>query len=114
MDGSAGSREFDLAEVIERVKEDPNGPASRTMRVYEYLVQSDRFTNWDLICFCGEYLGSLVGSLPWLKEPVKHLLRLINMAHYVRFEGVAWLDKLTSAGGTRTETENGGPVTSGP
>lgn len=113
MDASAGSREFNLEEVVNRVKEDENGPAARTLKVYNYLADSGQFTNWDLVCFCGEYLGSLVGSLPWLTEPVKHLLRLIYMAHYVRFETIQWLDKKTSAGRTETKTENGGPVTPG-
>lgn len=110
MDSSAGDREFNLEEVAERVKDDPNGPSQRTLRVYQVLAASGKFTNWDLICFSAEYLGSHVGILPWLMEPARHLMRLVYIAHYIRFETIAWMDKVTSAG----PSEETGPATSGP
>lgn len=109
-----GETEFDLPRIIERVGADPNGPSERAKRVYEYLASSGKFTNWDLVCFGAEYIGSMVGSLPWLETAAKDLVRLVYLAHYIRFEAVAWLDKKTSASPQSSETESAGPSTVGP
>lgn len=114
MDEDAGSTEFDLASILEKVGSDSNGPQARTSRVYQYLAASGKFTNWDLLCFCAEYVGSMVGTMPWLEAPARHLVRLVYMAHYVRFEAVAWQDKsVISAPATSSETDSTGESTTG-
>lgn len=89
---STEGREFDVGALIREVKEAPDGPEARAQKVYRYLLQNKELTNWDLICFCAEYVGSMVSTLPWIEEPARSLIRLVYLAHHVRFEGVAWLD----------------------
>lgn len=112
---SDGTTEFDLARILEFAKKDTNGPGDRTKRVFAHLAKSGQFTNWDLICFCAEYLASQVGTLPWLEPPVKWLIRLVYMAHYIRFEKHEWLDRSPiSEQGQSSGTESGGASTTGP
>jgi len=111
----SGSTEFDVASLIEKVSLDANGPQARTNKVYQYLLQANRFTNWDLLCFSAEYIASMVGTLPWLEPPAKWLIRLVYMAHYIRFETVAWQDKsVISELGRSKEKESDGGSTTGP
>ena len=113
---SDGTTEFDLERILEFAKTDRNGPGDRTKRVYTHLAKSGQFTNWDLICFCSEYIASQVGTLPWLEPPAKWLIRLVYMAHYVRFkEAAAWLDRSPlSAQEQPSEMDSGGDTTPGP
>lgn len=42
-------------------------------------------TNWDLLCFCTEYLGSQVLIYPWLGEnEVRNITQIVQQAHYTR------------------------------
>lgn len=108
------STEFDFGRILEFARTDQNGPGQRTARVYEYLVKADRFTNWDILCFCAEYVASMVGTLPWLEPPARWLIRLIYMAHYIRFETVAWQDSQPiSESGSSIMKDFDGDATSG-
>ena len=109
-----GTTELDLAEIIARVGSDVNGPEARARKVYVYLASAGRFTNWDLVCFSAEYIASMVGSLPWLDTVAKDLIRLVYLAHYIRFETISWLDKLTSVVPAESSKESDGPSTAGP
>jgi hypothetical protein len=109
MAGSDSERELDVAEIIAKVRSDDKySPEHRADRVYEYLKANPEFTNWDLLCFAAEYTGSMAGALPWLLQPAKDLVRVVYIAHYIRFEDIAWLDKQTSDAATQassTETD---------
>jgi hypothetical protein len=110
-----GYTEVDFQRVIEFARNDVNGPGERTKRVYAHLVSANRFTNWDLLCFCAEYLGSQAGTLDWLMAPAKWLIRLIYMAHYIRFEKHSWLDQeVISESGQKSEMESDGDSIPGP
>ena len=81
-----GDPKFDelyIQPLIELVQNDQNGPGQRKARVYTYLAESERFTNWDLICFSVEYLAGQVDVLPWLMSPTWWVRRLIYMAYYL-------------------------------
>lgn len=42
-------------------------------------------TNWDLLCFCSEYLGSQVLVYDWLDmNAVRAIVSTIQEAHYMR------------------------------
>ena len=115
MDQDDSSTEFDLARILEFAKTDRNGPGDRTKRVFTHLAKSGQFTNWDLICFCAEYLASQVGTLPWLEPPAKWLIRLVYMAHYIRFEKHEWLDRSPIlVPGQSSEKGSDGESTTGP
>ena len=91
---SERSTEFDVGALIARVKADssPNSPEGRAKRVLEHLVKG-AFTDWDVLCFTVEYIGSRVSFLPWLMPAARDLTRALYLAHYVRFENVEWMDK---------------------
>lgn len=104
MADSTEGREFDLKDVMKQVEADTNGPSHRAARVYNHLSKSE-FTNWDVLCFAVEYIASMTGVLSWLAEPARHLVRLLYIAHYIRFESTSWLDT------KRLETNSLGPDT---
>lgn len=97
---------FPIEEVMKAIDKDREAPDKRALRVYDYLQRSGKFSNWDVLCFCVEYIGSMAGTLEWLQEPARHILRLVYLAHYVRFGDHEWLDKAILSGGQlRKKTE---------
>lgn len=84
LDASIKERKQQLIEAVDKVKESPD---NRAMRVYNVLKINSELTNWDIICFCSQFLASQIHALPWLKVPVKHLSQLIYTQHYVMIEG---------------------------
>lgn len=110
-----GYTELDFRAALKFAENDPNGPGERTKRVFTHLAKSGQFTNWDLVCFSAEYLASQVGVLPWLETPVKWLIRLVYIAHYIRFEMHSWLDStVISVAEASKETGSDGASTTGP
>lgn len=115
VDQDSEATEFDFRRVLDFAKNDPNGPGERTKRVFTHLVASGQFTNWDILCFATEYIASMVGTLPWLEPPARWLVRLVYMAHYIRFEKHQWLDSAPLSDQVPgSSTESGGGATSGP
>jgi hypothetical protein len=51
--------------------------------LFKELAKTYEIDNWDLTCFCVEYLGSQVSVHPWLMEDVKRLNKLVYTAHYM-------------------------------
>ena len=52
-----GDPKFDelyIQPLIELAQNDQNGPGQLKARVYSFLAEPERFTNWDLICFSVE------------------------------------------------------------
>lgn len=98
MDEGTGSREFDLAAVLERVKRDPNGPEQRASKLYKTLASSGA-TNYDALCFSVEYIASMVVTAPWLETAARELVRLLYIAHYIRNESVEWMQTSTLQNG---------------
>ncbi len=111
MGSSPTGREFDIEKVMHEVDQLRASPQERAVRVIEFLRRNGKFTNWDLVCFSVEYLASMSGTLEWLMEPVKHLVRLVYLAHYIRFGDHKWLD--SSDGQPGNGTDSSGPRTSG-
>lgn len=113
MEGSNGDREFDVGSIIQEVKDDVNGPGVRAQKVYAHLLTNGELTNWDLVCFAAEVIASYAGTMVWLKEVARSLVRIVYTAHYMRFQETgAWLDKPISAreqqsSDTATEGSNG-------
>jgi len=65
-------------------------PEKRALRVYECIkrdsdANEQRLTNWDMICFCTEYLAQQAAAFGWLTPLMKQLVGLIYYAHY--YEG---------------------------
>lgn len=91
MDEGTGSREFDVGALIERVKNDPDGPSARAAKVYAILREAG-VSNLDALCFCAEYPAALAGTMEWLRQPARDLIRVVYLAYYVRRESLEWLN----------------------
>lgn len=87
---SSNHTELDLVAILAKVKEDTNGPEQRAAMVLNTLAHAN-VSNYDALCFSVEYIASLVGTMPWLEEPARNLVRLLYIAHYIRSEGVEWM-----------------------
>lgn len=47
--------------------------------------KNNSLTNWDILCFCVEYLGSQVLVYDWLGlEEIKSITARVQLAHYMR------------------------------
>jgi len=87
MENNAGFKAGEVEKQIEVVDQETPSPSQRAKFVLDLLKQhAPNLTNWDLICFSVEYLGSQSIVYPWLnreKEVVK-ISRLVYTAHYAR------------------------------
>lgn len=73
-----------ITEVMDAVDRLKPSPSQRASEIWEILhAHAIKRTDWDLVCFCAEFLGHMVSVHPWLKEPVRELSRLVYQAHYV-------------------------------
>lgn len=63
-------------------------PEQRAGTIYKKLKEIyPDITNWDLVCFCAEFLGSQIEVYPWLEvNCVQQIARRVNAAHYMREE----------------------------
>lgn len=76
------SAEDKRARILEVDAIEPS-PTKRAQAIYAILHQAaPELNEWDIICFCIEYLGKLAFAYPWLSEFVKPIARIVYTAHY--------------------------------
>jgi hypothetical protein len=64
-------------------------PSERAEYIWTCLKQEHPdLTDWDVLCFAGEYLGMMSPTYLWLEEPAKRVLGLIYTAHYMNPEQI--------------------------
>src|SRR4051812_37523920 len=69
-----------IAEIDRRVV----SPGERADYIWQCLKREHPdLTDWDVLCFAGEYMGMMRETYPWLEEPAKRVLGLIYAAHYM-------------------------------
>jgi hypothetical protein len=60
-------------------------PEQRAKAIWNILNQREKKpTYWDLICFAVETLGSVVTEYPFLRAPVKHIIKYFYSIHYLQ------------------------------
>jgi hypothetical protein len=73
-------------QFIERMKLQDgmiDSPTQRFIRIWDLLKdRKQQFTEWDMICFCNEYLTGMTIAHNYLQEAVKPLNNIIYTAHY--------------------------------
>lgn len=107
-EGEREPKELDMQLVMERLRKDTNGPSDRAARILNHLRAAGKFNNWDVLCFCVEYIGSQVGVMPWLEDAARSLVRLVYMAHYVRFEKTRqWQEKQILGQDVKSDSSKG-------
>ena len=77
----AAKREQFFSFVNETDKKTPS-PEQRAKKVYDILKKHKELDNWDLTCFCVEYIGSQVSVHPWLEALARKLTGIVYTAHY--------------------------------
>lgn len=99
-DGARNGEQIDLGAIAQQVANDQSetSPSRRAVKVYKVLRANPDLDNWDVACFCVEYLAGLASSaLLFLKPVMLPVVRIMYLVHYVRFEDVKeWAQ--TSAG----------------
>jgi hypothetical protein len=77
-----------LEHIIRERDELTPSPEVRAKFVLDLLTaHGPKLTNWDLLCFCTEYLGSQVLIYSWLDEfKIRSLAQIVQEAHYLREE----------------------------
>lgn len=82
-------KEFNLTPALtEKLNKLSPSPSDRAQNVLAQLPK-DSITNYDLTCFCIEYLAlEAQNNMPYLLAPVKEVIREFYFYHYLRiFEG---------------------------
>jgi|SRR5215203_720207 len=76
-------------QIIAAIDAQTLSPAARAQVVWAALKEKlPDATNWDLICFCTEYLGYCVSEFEWLEPPAKRLSTLVYTAHYLNAHAI--------------------------
>ena len=76
-----------ISSRVARLDSETPAPEERARVIWE-LIRS-RFpdlTDWDLLCFCVNYIAMQSQQWNWLEAPAKELNRLVYIAHYVLTE----------------------------
>lgn len=73
--------------INERDKVTPS-PEERAGYILNLIKDNNNdITDWDIICFCSEYLGAMVINYNWLEvECIQLITRRVQTAHYTRDE----------------------------
>jgi len=74
-------------ELVARVDKTKSSPSQRAALVYKILLESD-LSNWDVVCFCAEYLGLMIETMPHIEKLAKELSQLIYTQHYLMEENI--------------------------
>ena len=74
-------------ELIKRIDAEKKSPSQRAGIVFDILRNTD-LTNWDVVCFCVEYLGLMIESMPWIEGEAKSLSRMVYTQHYMMNDNV--------------------------
>lgn len=90
------TEDSEVVKVMAKIDAVTESPSKRALRVLTVLRRS-QVSTWDVLCFCGEYLGMMIPAYPWLEEDARRLTRLIYLAHYVHFGGPADEKKIAEA-----------------
>jgi hypothetical protein len=76
-----------MVDINPRIQESDQispSPEDRAAVVLAFIRQHmPDLTNWDLICFCSNYLAAESLSIQWLQPPAKEITRLVYTAHYL-------------------------------
>ena len=82
---SATLTEAHIGEVDQRFV----SPGERANYIWSLLKsEHPELTDWDVICFAGEFLGMMSNVHLWLQDPTKRVVGLIYAAHYMNAEQI--------------------------
>jgi hypothetical protein len=99
-----------IAEIDGRVV----SPSERAEYIWAVLKsEHPDLTDWDVLCFAGEYLGMMTQTYLWLEEPAKRVLGLIYTAHYMNPETIDGESIIKRAAPSTTQHSDSGRNTEG-
>lgn len=72
-----------LSKLISEVDREFASPEERAEKVWKaiYPIVKD-FSDWDMLCFCGNWIVLMSARWPFIKFPAVDLNKLIYSAHY--------------------------------
>jgi hypothetical protein len=82
----ASERDATIEDRLSEVDGAIDSPSVRFQRIMDTLKKGGLRDplDWDVICFCTEYLGMMAATrFTWLTPAVKHLNWLVYNAHYL-------------------------------
>jgi hypothetical protein len=68
---------------IEYVDSLTPSPDDRARIVWNILAKHEELSNWDIICFCIQYIALQSSTYTWLQEYARRLNSLVYNAHYI-------------------------------
>lgn len=64
-------------------------PSERATHIWTLLkAEHPDLTDWDVLCFAAEYMAMQSNVYMWLEEPVKKVVGLVYLAHYMNPETI--------------------------
>ena len=82
-ESSGSSKQQQLMELVDKQFASPSERAHEIWSIISATPALIEKTDWDLLCFCVEYIGMKSQDWKWLEEDAKKLNRLIYTAHYL-------------------------------
>lgn len=80
------TKEVELTEeLMAQIDKTIEDPGRRAQRVLTLLRRNfgNTLTNWDVLCFCVEYINSIALANPIITTAAKLITKWLYMAHYV-------------------------------
>ncbi len=74
------------AQMVMEIDQRVRSPSRRARAIIKELQKAEgNHSNWDLICFCVEYLAHSVPVLPHLGSEIRHISKQIYLQHYIQY-----------------------------
>lgn len=74
-----------IRKLVEQKDRQIVSPDKRAQKVWEFIrAEKPEWTDWDLLCFCVEFIGYMSAKWPWLNPDAKTLAAIVYQAHYMQ------------------------------
>lgn len=79
----------DISKQLEEVDKQYPSPTERAHEIWSIISATPALiekTDWDILCFCVEYVAMQSQNWRWLEDSAKELNRIVYTAHYLSSE----------------------------
>jgi len=78
---------YEHSKRVELIDKITPSPYTRAQSVYT-ILRKQNLSNWDLVCFCIEFLALQAHTYNWLTSFIKPLARIVYTTHYYEGESI--------------------------
>lgn len=100
--------------AVDELVPSPSVRARMIFGILHHSAQGQTLTDWDVVCFCAEFLGMITSVYPWLEDDVRKIAKLVYTAHYLnenwKDENVLRFSTRTTESTSKTEQDSEGQV----